>query len=167
MSLKDINDLCLRKSDDPMVNAKRQRKNQRISSKRAPTERPFATLENMNANKVKVTTTKRTKVKILIVCIIHNIKQLITLKRQEKETKKENKDFEEDMDYSLEFFNKIPERIKTQKIIDKIKNRKHKFRKHYKRPKITPKKQKRTNSKKSKINENSNKLINRKFNYSF
>ena len=91
----------LKKSNDPLTNEYRKQRNKRISRKRALVERPFSFLEHWNADHVKTTTIPRTKLRMLIACIIFNIKQTITLKKQEKQKPKENKEKTEQINYDL------------------------------------------------------------------
>ena len=57
-------------------------RNQRISRKRAPGERPFAVIKNVFKAGVMVTTVARTSVKMLFSCFSFNLYQLRTLKRK-------------------------------------------------------------------------------------
>lgn len=166
VEFKGYKGFMMRLSNDPAVNARREQRNKRISSKRAPVEKTFAVIEQMGADKVKVTTVERVNVKMLIASIIHNTKQLITLKKQENQTKNETEEETEeyhDAKFTLEFFNKIPKRIKLQQLIKKIKKIKHKYNKYRKRPKIEVK-----NTIKNKKNKSNNSVkTNRKLDYSF
>jgi len=166
VDFKGYKGFMMRQSNDSVVNARRTQRNKRISSKRAPVERPFATLEQIGADKVKVTTVERVNVKMLMALIIHNTKQLITLEKQEKEVSEEVEyKIEEyhDVEFTLEFFNQIPKRIKLQNTIEKIKKINHKYHKYRKRPKILVK-----NIVENKKNKSSNSVkTNRKLDYSF
>jgi hypothetical protein len=118
----------LRNSKDPRTNAFRKKRNQRISSKRAPVERPFSNFKLWLANTVKVTTVQRTKIKLLIATILFNIKQVITLKKQENNAQKNNSE-ENTLEINLNFFNKIPNLIEKAEKIEKIKLIKYKRKK--------------------------------------
>jgi IS5 family transposase len=187
----------LRNSKNPKTNAFRKKRNQRISSKRAPVERPFSSFKLYLANQVKVTTTQRTKIKLLIATILFNIKQVITLRKQEN-TPQNNSTDENKIEMNLKFFNKIPESIeKTEKIekIKQIKNKRKKSSHKRYREKITQitirigltlpilceihniniekvlkpqnKKNKQKNKKKAKNQNSIKKKFNRKLDYSF
>jgi len=88
----------LKKSNDPLINEYRKQRNKRISRKRALVERPFSFLEYWKADHVKTTTIPRTKLRMLIACIIFNIKQTLTLQKQRK---KQNKKKTEQINYDL------------------------------------------------------------------
>jgi IS5 family transposase len=72
-------------------------RNNRISRKRCPVERTYSIIKRLNHQHTTLTTTKRNKVKVLIILMIENIEQLITLEKQKKqknevhEKEKENK----------------------------------------------------------------------------
>jgi hypothetical protein len=86
----------LRKSNDPRINAFRQKRNYKISVKRAPVERPFAVFEEHGQDFTKLTTVDRDKVKMLFASIYYNIQQLITLKNPKIRTKEETEIYSED-----------------------------------------------------------------------
>ena len=65
------------------LNKKDKHRNKRITSKRAPGERPYAVIKNIFHNgHVKVTTTLRTHTKNIFTCICYNLLQLNTLKQK-------------------------------------------------------------------------------------
>ena len=122
----------LRKSNDPLINEYRKQRNKRISSKRAPIERPFSTIEHLNVDKVKTTTIPRTTVIMLIACMIFNIKQSITLQKQEKQEKKEEKEDSFDYNLSIDMSLINGKAQKRLKFIQKLKKRSEKSRKNRK-----------------------------------
>jgi hypothetical protein len=63
------------------------KKNKRISSKRALVERIFSFVKETHSNHTKLTTVERNKVKMLFECITFNIRQLITLSKEKKDSK--------------------------------------------------------------------------------
>ena len=65
------------------LNIREKRRNQRITHKRAPGERPYAVIKNIfHAGHVKVTTTLRTHTKNIFSCFCYNLLQLNTLKQK-------------------------------------------------------------------------------------
>ena len=59
------------------LNIREKRRNQRITHKRAPGERPYAVIKNIfHAGHVKVTTTLRTHTKNIFSCFCYNLLQL-------------------------------------------------------------------------------------------
>jgi hypothetical protein len=115
----------LRKSKNLLINEYRKQRNKRISSKRAPVERPFSFLKHWKVEHVKTTTILRTKLKMLFACILFNIKQTITLEKQEnqiqKENKKENKIINYELSVDISILN--GEAQKLRQFIDNLKKR--------------------------------------------
>jgi len=124
----------LRKSNDPLTNEYRKQRNNRISRKRALVERPFSFLEHWKADNVKTTTIPRTKIRMLFACIIFNIKQTLTLQKQEKqrlnENKKKNEPLNHDLSIDLSIINGQAE--KRAKYTNNIKKRRYISRKNRK-----------------------------------
>jgi len=162
VEFKGYSGFMLRKSNDSIINAYRNHRNRRISSKRAPVERPFAIIDCINAGKVKVTTVERTKVKMFFACLIYNIKQLITLKDQKNS---ENSEKEKIKDITIfENFIFPIETIKLYKFINYLKKRRENAQKFRKR---LNKKIKRKNNKIKKNEKPLTLKINYKQGYSF
>ena len=84
--------IMLKKSNDKLINELRKQRNRKISRQRVVVERPFAVEEYLGQDHVLTTTVPRTKLRMLIVCMIFNLKQVITLQKQLKERKKEKND---------------------------------------------------------------------------
>lgn len=62
---------------------KEKRRNQRISKKRVPGERPFAVIKNVfNGTRTKVKTLFRVNIKEMFKCFAFNLYQLVTLERK-------------------------------------------------------------------------------------
>jgi IS5 family transposase len=67
-------------------------RNQRITHKRAPGERPYAVIKNIfYSGHVKVTTTLRTHTKNIFTCFCYNLLQLNTLKQKKHNLANANK----------------------------------------------------------------------------
>src|SRR5664280_1628682 len=65
------------------LNIREKRRNQRITRKRSPGERPYAVIKNIfHSGHVKVTTTLRTHTKNIFTGICYNLMQLNTLKQK-------------------------------------------------------------------------------------
>ena len=161
--------IMLKKSNDPLTNEHRKQRNKRISSKRAPTERPFARLTHFKAKHVKTTTIARTKVRMLAACIIFNIQQVITLQNQAKKKKKEDKKEPEIVTYDVlqDNFTLTPEGQKLNKFITNLKKRHKKSKKDRKPYKYMHKKT--TRNKKIEKNEQPNlkTFTSKKLDYTF
>lgn len=130
--------IMLKKSNNKLHNKCRKQRNGRISSQRVVVERPFAVEEYLGQDHVLTTTVPRTKLRMLFVCMIFNLKQVLTLQKQLKQRKKEknneNKsliDFNSSADISilngeaekhLNHINRLKERSKLSKKRRKIKN---------------------------------------------
>ena len=65
------------------LNIRQKMRNQRITHKRAPGERPYAVIKNIfHSGHVKVTTTLRTHTKNIFTCFCYNLLQLNTIKQK-------------------------------------------------------------------------------------
>jgi hypothetical protein len=84
-------------------------RNKRITRKRAPVERPYSFLDRINNSHTKLTTIERNEIPITILMILFNTEQLITLKKQKENKKKnvneENEIENHDNNLSFKFFN--------------------------------------------------------------
>jgi len=99
---KSMNGIMNKSTRNHPLNIHEKRRNQRISSKRAPVERTYSVVKRLSNQHTKLTTINRNKTKTLMLMIIYDIEQLITLENQKN--KEKNKENEKIVEYSFSSF---------------------------------------------------------------